>query len=270
MSAPHFAWAFDQGRKLNLPPSERLVLMVMAERANGVRECWPSLPCLATDTGLSPRTVWTVVHSLVEQDLISLKETKGKVTHYRINRPADRVEPLQPLQGLPTDPCNSCETTLATIASESLKENPLSKKEEEEATLPCRIDPCREVLDAWNSMAKKNGLPVARELTPSRRKHLSARLREFGVPRLLEGIDSIGRAAFCRGDNDRGWKADFDFFLRPDRCSRACDGGYETIKTKGGLNPTRLTGFAAAAYRDYVGNQDDPPPQSSLLEIPYG
>lgn len=34
--------------------------------------------------------------------------------------------------------------------------------------------------------------------------------------------------AFCRGENDRGWVADLDFFLRPDTVTRLLEGKYES------------------------------------------
>lgn len=138
--APHFAWAMDIGRELKLPTSERIVLMVLAERANGSRECWPSLPKIADDTGLSPRTVHTAVHKLEDRGLIRIENRGRGSLHYRILRPTQSeewtprilqpmqdqgVEILQPVQGeADSTPCNHRNSTPEIIASESLKEPP--------------------------------------------------------------------------------------------------------------------------------------------------
>lgn len=126
----------DEGRAKKLAPSDRLVLLVLADRANGARFCWPSLPRIAGDTGLSARTVHTAVHRLAGAGLIRM-ELKGRLTHYHILRPADGEEPLQPLQGsnshnatrplqpLQPESCKSRVQTLATIASKPTKKEPL-------------------------------------------------------------------------------------------------------------------------------------------------
>jgi len=97
MSVPAVGWALERGRALDLSNNERLVLIVLADRANGKRVCWPSLKCLASDTGLVERTVFTVVHQLEAAGLIRI-EKRGRGQDYHILRPADEAEPTQPLQ----------------------------------------------------------------------------------------------------------------------------------------------------------------------------
>jgi hypothetical protein len=105
MSAPHFRWAMDQGRERSLPPSERLVLMVLAERANGARLCWPSYRQIAADTGLSQRTCQSAAHRLEAIGLIR-RELRGRLMHYHILRPANGSDgdPTQPEIGEPWQP----------------------------------------------------------------------------------------------------------------------------------------------------------------------
>lgn len=107
-------------------------------------------------------------------------------------------------------------------------------------------DQCR-VFDAWNAMAEVAGLPLAMKLTDKRRAELRARLREHGVDGVLEAIDCIARSRFCRGENDRGWKADFDFLLQPKSLTRAREGFYADRSRA--PDPANLPGFLGAAYR---------------------
>ena len=139
MSAPCFGWAIQQGRERKLPSSERFVLAVLSNRANGSLVCWPSLPMIAADTGLSPRTVYAAVHALESKGLIEIKQ-RGRSMEYRIMRDADDAQlsqPLQgsnsqlsqPLQGSAPKPSQSvggdsrkiAHPTLATIASKTTK-----------------------------------------------------------------------------------------------------------------------------------------------------
>ena len=42
-----------------------------------------------------------------------------------------------------------------------------------------------------------------------------------------EGIDRIAKFDFCLGKNDRGWKADVDFFLRSATLNKILEGFYD-------------------------------------------
>lgn len=155
MSAPCFGWAVDEGRRRMLTPSERHVLLILSNRANGSLVCWPSLTTIADDSGLSPRTVHTAVHGLERQGLLTIKR-RGRSMEYHILRangaaepsqllqqsdaendhepsqPLQQLQPLQylqppneaePSQPLQDDSCKIAHLPLATIATESTKKN---------------------------------------------------------------------------------------------------------------------------------------------------
>ena len=94
MTAPAFVWAMEQGFAHQLLPSDRLTLIVLADRGNCKRVCWPSLQLLMEDTGLSKRTLLTVVHRLANAGLISI-EKWGRRQKYHILRPAEGDQPVQ-------------------------------------------------------------------------------------------------------------------------------------------------------------------------------
>lgn len=77
------------------------------------------------------------------------------------------------------------------------------------------------VIEAWNEMAEVNGLPKAMTVTKGRAKAFAARFKDaFWVQLWREAIDEIPKDPFRRGHNDRGWKADIDYFLQPDRVAK--------------------------------------------------
>lgn len=77
------------------------------------------------------------------------------------------------------------------------------------------------VVEAWNEMAEANGLPRAMTVTKGRAKALAARFKDaFWVQLWREAIDEIPKDPFRLGHNDRGWKADIDYFLQPDRVAK--------------------------------------------------
>jgi hypothetical protein len=40
-------------------------------------------------------------------------------------------------------------------------------------------------------------------------------------------LGRINASPFCLGQNDRGWKADVEFFLRPDTATKVLEGKYD-------------------------------------------
>ena len=109
MSIPGFAWALEQGAALGLHAADRLVLIYLADKANGIGVCWPGQETIVRFTGLSLRTVRTSIHRLAKLGPITLEEAPGIATRYIINRdltPAngtgvDGADPGKPAHGYP-------------------------------------------------------------------------------------------------------------------------------------------------------------------------
>jgi hypothetical protein len=78
----------------------------------------------------------------------------------------------------------------------------------------------------WNAEADPR-LPRWRELTPKRSQQAAARLREHPLAEWRIILGRINGSPFCLGQNDRGWKADVEFFLRPDTATRVLEGKYD-------------------------------------------
>lgn len=92
---------------------------------------------------------------------------------------------------------------------------------------PTSSNDALEAFRAYNELAQRIGLPMARSLTPGRKRSIDARLRENGG---LEGwaiaLANVERSAFLRGNNQRRWRADLDFLLQARSLPRVIDGGY--------------------------------------------
>jgi hypothetical protein len=82
------------------------------------------------------------------------------------------------------------------------------------------------VLEAWNAMADRAGVPKAK-LTPERRKKLSTFIRRHPVDDITEAIGAIERSPFLRGENDRSWRADFNWMLEPRNFTKLTEGTYD-------------------------------------------
>ena len=77
----------------------------------------------------------------------------------------------------------------------------------------------------WNE--HRGGLPRCRSCTGPREKKARARWKEQRPDEWAETVKRMAASPFCNGKNDRGWKADFDFFLKPDTWQKVNDGKYD-------------------------------------------
>lgn len=94
---------------------------------------------------------------------------------------------------------------------------------------------CQTLMNQWNAMADRTGLPPIRLITPTRERSLRARLAQVGLDGMLEAIAKVEESRFCNGENDRGWKASFDFILQQKSLAGLLEHGY-AWKNKSGLH----------------------------------
>jgi hypothetical protein len=90
--------------------------------------------------------------------------------------------------------------------------------------------------------------PVARcrDLTTSRKRHVKARMTERTLEAWGEVFERIQASAFCRGENDRGWRASFDWVIgSPDVAVKVLEGKYDD-RVSHSVNTERLTPFEMA------------------------
>ena len=85
-----------------------------------------------------------------------------------------------------------------------------------------------DLVETWNDMAPRFGLPVVKgRLSEARRRQARARLRDHPDPEDWKAaFRCIASTPFLQGDNDRGWRADFDFLLQPKSFTKLIEGSY--------------------------------------------
>lgn len=97
-------------------------------------------------------------------------------------------------------------------------------KEREEAEPPTHE--ISKLQELWNSK-KAAAQPVWKETSRGRASHAKARLEERPLFDWVPIIERIAASDFCCGQNDRGWKADPDWLLKPDTAIRVMEGRYD-------------------------------------------
>lgn len=85
-----------------------------------------------------------------------------------------------------------------------------------------------DVVEAWNELADVCGLPKVTKLTDSRRRRLTARIKQWPeIESWQAALRSIHDNTWMHGGNDRGWRADFDFLLQDKSFTRLVEGTYD-------------------------------------------
>jgi hypothetical protein len=99
---PHVVWAL---RQRGLTAAERVVLIYLANRANGALLCWPSVATIAEDCELSSRTVQAAIKRLSSLGLIRIERRHRQSHHYHILRPVKGAD-AEGAKSAPNSPQN--------------------------------------------------------------------------------------------------------------------------------------------------------------------
>jgi uncharacterized protein YdaU (DUF1376 family) len=120
-------------------------------------------------------------------------------------------------------------------------------------------------VELYNATAREVGWPLCQNLTDRRRSALNVRLRECGG---LDGwkvaLEKARASPLLTGDNDRGWKADFDFLVQAKSFTRLMEGSYDRRQTKNG-NGIRDSIAEAERRRDERGHSEERSQADTLL-----
>lgn len=82
------------------------------------------------------------------------------------------------------------------------------------------------VQQAWNLLGRP--FPQCAQLTAKRRKALKSRLSDpYWEQHWQTALEVVKRTGWLRGDNDRGWVANFDWFIRPDTVVKLIESGVD-------------------------------------------
>lgn len=102
MSIDATRWAWQQQ---NISPTQKLVLLSMADRSGEDHTCWPSIARLSLDTGISGRAIQKAIAALEAMGLVRRMATSGKVNRYALigvsSREMEHAEKMERSQSAP-------------------------------------------------------------------------------------------------------------------------------------------------------------------------
>lgn len=130
-----------------------------------------------------------------------------------------------------------------------------------------------QVLQLWNQKMGQNC-----QLTEKRRVAARQRFADpFWAENWRQAIDKASLSSFCRGGGSTGWKADLEWFLKPDSVTKLIEGKYDDHfdqkKTNNRLTPAQQReANMADLYRFYEkqeggSNEDQPQGIAGLLSV---
>lgn len=90
-------------------------------------------------------------------------------------------------------------------------------------------DNCQAIMELYGKVC--TNLPKVIKLTDKRKKNIKKLLDTYSFEQIEKAFISINQSNFCTGNNDRGWKADFDFCINSDKITNALEGKYKNSLT---------------------------------------
>jgi hypothetical protein len=89
------------------------------------------------------------------------------------------------------------------------------------------VDRRKKAFRNYNVVAASLGLAQAEMLTKTRSQQIDARLKEVGLAGWNQALHNLEEMPFCRGENDRGWKVNLDWLLKPANLTKILEKHYE-------------------------------------------
>lgn len=133
------------------------------------------------------------------------------------------------------------------VTSNVTQSNALEEEEEKEKEIDIDKDINTKVfIEKWNDL----GLNRLINIKNKRLKALKARIKEYGVDKVLLAIDNIKNSDFLRGINERGWVVDFDWFLKPNNFIKVLENKYKNNKKIVNSSINNFNNFEPRSY-DY-------------------
>lgn len=202
---------------LDLPDSDKIVLLALADCANDEGHCWPSVASLVRKCTKSERTIQGCIKRLVDEGHLTRREVPGKGCNYTVHPRGNTPAVIAPR---------------SDNAPQGTTQTPAAAADKPSRTIITEAEASDMVLSAWNKDSEWSGLHKARGSSNSRKQQLRLRIKENGLDTMLEAVRRAHRSPFLRGEVGDGRKADFNIILQPKTLARVLEGFYGEDQSK--------------------------------------
>jgi len=152
-------------------------------------------------------------YMIAMQDLIGKEGASAeRVRKFRERQKQNEIKML---------PCN---TNVTNCNTEIEKEKEIEKEIELDIEKDKKINKYNDVVEIYNTYC--TNLAQVQKLTEKRKIAINKLLKEINLEQFKEICAIANKSDFLTGNNDRNWKADFDFIIRPDKAVSILEGKY--------------------------------------------
>ncbi len=117
-------------------------------------------------------------------------------------------------------------TQVTAMAAVKYEPKPKPKKDKPSASTKDDKIPYQEIADAYNEICG-GVLPKIVKLTPDRKQKIKSRFDDgFNAEDFKTAFKAAVKSPFLKGEGDRKWKANFDFFIQKDKLQKIIEGAY--------------------------------------------
>lgn len=146
------------------------------------------------------------------------------------------------------------EEILPKLTAQDTEEKPVTAKD---SVKPGDV---QKVIDEWNKLQKLGIQPVIR-MTPKRSQLLKARIREYGMEKIMEAIEKVKKSDFLTG-RKKDFIITFEFFINPNKFIKILEGFYDNRDedVHNGFNgKTQRNVEPLVPLREWNGEESDTP-----------
>jgi biotin operon repressor len=244
----------------HIGPMALLVYVVLARRGDyWTGQSYPSTGQIAKLLGIGKSTVKAAIHTLVDYGLLDVEPSKGGYHKTSTNIYTLPIPPSQVVTRSGGDPVSTRPPTGSggdprpgQVVTPNNNNGTTTPEQQQPPPPPSPGEEAAVTVDEFvGEWRKYQNLTQPKKMTARRRKALRARSADPDwVSSWKEALARAAASKFCTGGGDRGWRADVDWFLRPDVVVKILEGKYDKEFSSGHRTQSKKRDQSGCKFRE--------------------
>lgn len=226
----------------NLPANAKLLYGELTALASDKGYCWAQNRYFSELYGVSAQTINNWLNALKKGGYISTEVVYKEGTH-EVEKRYIRIACLSGEEEIQEEPSSK---NLEGVSKKTLVPSPKKlgeppqKNFKDNNTVNITVNNTRErerresnpelVKRLYNEICKS--LPSVISMTESRKRASKLRVKELGIENVKSLFTKAEASDFLKGKNERNWKANFDWLMKPANATKVLEGNYDNAKPK--------------------------------------
>lgn len=235
----------------NIHPIAKAVYAYLAARSGAACECFPAVSTIVKELGLSKDTFYRHLDTLILSGIVEKSQTKAD--RGRFGRTVYRLKDRAALEDAP---CPKIPYTDRPYSDRPYTDRPDTKEKKiKENKIKNNNEKYQQVTTLYNSICAS--FPKLTKLSDKRKESIRERLAQgYSMDDFKRLFELVEGSKFLKGDNNRGWRASFDWMITDANMAKTLDGNYSD-RERGDDNATgtnKNRGSTRDFYESLVGN----------------